>query len=844
MSAGPTDNELSKKFRSLKKIGEGTYGIVYKAIHVKDQTKCALKMITMDKDEEGIPSTCLREISCIKDLRHDNIVHLFDIIFTDSDQKLYMVFEFIDRDLKLLLEMIEPDRLPENYVRSFMWQLLSALSYCHLRRIVHRDLKPQNILVSDDGVVKIADFGLARSFSFPSRKYTHEVVTLWYRPPEIILGSQRYSTSLDMWSLGCIFAELASGQPLFNGESEISQLFKIFEIIGTPNSTNWPGVEKLPHYKGVFPNWKFNGRLLAESSNLTGPGYDILKEIVRYPPEKRLTAKMALSHRYFMQNDFIENRPSVLDLLANVKDEVEEVMLAVAAPSWSHSIDKDSSENCPNSQSSSREHDGSPSSRCLNNVKHYNADGISWAMAAVFVIGDMMGAGMISLPLALGSAGLIPGVFFIILLGLISGYTGIQLSDNWEMMQDRWAEYRSRCRRPYPEMASRSLGKWAGRLVAVTITFSQFLIGSVLILICAQNFTNLLNTFTEIRLDFCIFIVVLGLILWPLIMLRSPMDFWQLACLSAASSIVAACLIVAGTAHDLPVCIKERKLPDFEFKSFSLAYGTIMFAYGGHAAFPTIQHDMANPHQFNKSVVAGYIVIMIAYLAIAVTGLLAYGDSMIDTIIPSMQLTWVAHAVNILITAHILPTIIIVMSPMTLQVEEWTGVPNHFSLARFGVRTCILFLAVFMALSVLKLGIFVNLVGGTTITFMTMVLPSVFWLCMQASFKKRKEGIDAGEIDEECPDDELATFSDVLKYTPKYLLVLNALTIIFGFFGGISATWDAIEGLIVTGQVTPCYVNWIREGFIPKVSGGVLHCCGQFKNVSYYGTPELCLVSN
>uniref|UniRef100_A0A8R1DLK9 cyclin-dependent kinase n=2 Tax=Caenorhabditis japonica TaxID=281687 RepID=A0A8R1DLK9_CAEJA len=148
-----------------------------------------------------------------------------------------MVFEFIDRDLKNLLEMVEPSGvLPPNYVKSFMWQLLSALSYCHLRRIVHRDLKPQNILVSDAGIVKIADFGLARSFSFPSRNYTHEVVTLWYRPPEILLGSQRYSTGLDMWSLGCIFAEIASNKPLFPGECEISQLFKIFEIVGTPNN--------------------------------------------------------------------------------------------------------------------------------------------------------------------------------------------------------------------------------------------------------------------------------------------------------------------------------------------------------------------------------------------------------------------------------------------------------------------------------------------------------------------------------------------------------------------------------------------------------------------------------
>lgn len=313
------ERDLNGRFRSLKKIGEGTYGVVYKAIHTRDNVKCALKMIRTDRDEEGIPSTCLREISCIKDLQHDNIVTLFDIIYANN--KLYMVFEFIDRDLKNLMDIIEPSGklLPPTYVKSFMWQLLSALSYCHLRRIVHRDLKPQNILVSDTGVIKIADFGLARNFSFPSRNYTHEVVTLWYRPPEILLGTQRYSTSLDMWSLGCIFAEISAVKPLFPGECEISQLFKIFEIIGTPNNKNWPGVNDFPHYKAVFPQWSFDLEKLREMSGLDENGLDVLKEILRYPPERRLTAKGALSHRYFLQNGFTQNRPTVTDLLKEIR---------------------------------------------------------------------------------------------------------------------------------------------------------------------------------------------------------------------------------------------------------------------------------------------------------------------------------------------------------------------------------------------------------------------------------------------------------------------------------------------------------------------------------------------
>ncbi|CAD6195022.1 unnamed protein product [Caenorhabditis auriculariae] len=205
-----------------------------------------------------------------------------------------------------------------------MWQLLTALAYCHLRRIVHRDLKPQNLLVSDDGIIKIADFGLARSFSFPSRAYTHEVVTLWYRAPEVLLGCSRYSTSLDIWSLGCIFSEMASGRPLFGGDSEIAQLFKIFQIVGTPNIQTWPGVEKFSHFKCAFPQWPFSETKLKERSTMTEDPLDLLQSMVRYPPEKRLTAKGALCHRFFLKTGGASAPLRVAELLTRFSEQEEE----------------------------------------------------------------------------------------------------------------------------------------------------------------------------------------------------------------------------------------------------------------------------------------------------------------------------------------------------------------------------------------------------------------------------------------------------------------------------------------------------------------------------------------
>uniref|UniRef100_A0A8R1E1X8 Aa_trans domain-containing protein n=1 Tax=Caenorhabditis japonica TaxID=281687 RepID=A0A8R1E1X8_CAEJA len=471
-----------------------------------------------------------------------------------------------------------------------------------------------------------------------------------------------------------------------------------------------------------------------------------------------------------------------------------------------------------------------------NSSTYHNSHGISWFMAAVFIVGDMMGAGMIYLPLSLGRAGLIAGCILIILASLFSGYTGCQLGQNWEMMQNRWPKYRTHCRRPYPEMAYRALGNWARQAVAVCLVVSQFMIACVLILLSAENFTNLLNNFFGLHLDFCVFIVAIALVLWPFSLLQSPMDFWQLAVISAASSTVAAGLIVFGASWDMSTCVPYRQMPKFDLKQFTLSYGTIVFAFGGHGAFPTIQHDMAKPHQFSKSVIASYCLITLVYLSVSVTGLVSYGDSMIDTVIPSIQLTWVSQTINVLITAHILPTIIIVLSPLSQQVEEWIKIPNKFGIRRFLVRTLILGLTTFTALSVLKLGVFLDLVGATTITLMTMLLPSVFWLFMQASAKKREDGLKMGIVQRNSPDIETATLADVWYYTPKWILAFNIISLTFGLIGGISSAWSAIEELIFAEQVAPCYVQWFREGFVTTVAGGSVNCCGAYKNISHYGT--------
>ena len=287
--------EQLEKYTKVEKVGEGTYGVVYKC-KVKDTNDfVALEKIRLENEDEGIPSTSIREISILKQLRHPNIVYLIDLIH--GEKKLYLVFEYMDHDLKKFLDINNGPLTPE-LVKSYLFQILIAINFCHSKRILHRDLKPQNLLIDKDGIIKVADFGLARSFGIPIKTLTHEILTLWYRAPEILLGQKEYSTPVDMWSIGLIFYEMAHRKPLFAGDCEIDQIFKIFQMFGTPNEKTWPGISKLPEFKLTFPQFKGKG-IGAYNRNIDPIGLDLLSKMIQLDPCKRISAKQALQHPYF-----------------------------------------------------------------------------------------------------------------------------------------------------------------------------------------------------------------------------------------------------------------------------------------------------------------------------------------------------------------------------------------------------------------------------------------------------------------------------------------------------------------------------------------------------------------
>ncbi|CAO3590890.1 unnamed protein product [Absidia cylindrospora] len=280
------------KYQKIEKLGEGAYGIVYKAQNRETSEVVALKRIRLDNEEEGVPCTAIREISLLKELKDQNIVRLYDVLH--KERKLILVFEYLNSNLKKFLNSNGGD-IDELTIKQMMYQLLKGIAFCHEHRVLHRDLKPQNLLINKKGELKLGDFGLARAFGIPVRSYSRDVVTLWYRAPDVLMGSKQYSTSIDLWSAGCIFAEMASGSPLFPGSSVSDQLQCIFKVLGTPTEETWPKVSQVPEYKRDFEIYA-PIQLASLLPKLDPLGIDLLKKLLEYPPDKRITASDAL-HR-------------------------------------------------------------------------------------------------------------------------------------------------------------------------------------------------------------------------------------------------------------------------------------------------------------------------------------------------------------------------------------------------------------------------------------------------------------------------------------------------------------------------------------------------------------------
>ncbi|KAG0473580.1 hypothetical protein HPP92_015437 [Vanilla planifolia] len=304
-----------EKYEKLEKVGEGTYGKVYKAKDKVTGQLVALKKTRLEMDEEGIPPTTLREISLLQLLSQSiYVVRLLSVEHVEKNGKplLYLVFEYIETDLKKYIDShrrgSNPRPLPPSVIQSFLYQLLKGVAHCHSHGVLHRDLKPQNLLVDQEkGILKVADLGLGRAFTIPLKSYTHEnehpaVLSLDRHPfgIELLKCFWDQLTILSEWICGlwgAFFAEMARRQPLFPGDSELQQLLHIFRLLGTPTEEQWPGVSSLRDWH-EYPQWKPQSLSRAVPS-LEPEGIDLLSKMLQYNPANRITAKQAMEHPYF-----------------------------------------------------------------------------------------------------------------------------------------------------------------------------------------------------------------------------------------------------------------------------------------------------------------------------------------------------------------------------------------------------------------------------------------------------------------------------------------------------------------------------------------------------------------
>ncbi|KAM3828614.1 cyclin-dependent kinase 10 isoform 1-T2 [Vipera latastei] len=289
-----------KEFEKLNRIGEGTYGIVYRARDTQTGEIVALKKVRMDKEKDGIPISSLREITLLLKLQHPNIVELKEVVVGNHLESIFLVMGYCEQDLASLLENMQAP-FSEAQVKCIILQVLHGLQYLHNNFIIHRDLKVSNLLMTDKGCVKTADFGLARAYRVPLNPMTPKVVTLWYRAPELLLGTTTQTTAIDMWAVGCILAELLAHKPLLPGSSEIQQVDLIVRLLGTPNETIWPGFSKLPLVSQYTLRKQPYNNLKHKFAWLSEAGLRLLNLLFMFDPKKRATAGDCLESSYFKE---------------------------------------------------------------------------------------------------------------------------------------------------------------------------------------------------------------------------------------------------------------------------------------------------------------------------------------------------------------------------------------------------------------------------------------------------------------------------------------------------------------------------------------------------------------
>ncbi|CAD5231820.1 unnamed protein product [Bursaphelenchus xylophilus] len=450
--------------------------------------------------------------------------------------------------------------------------------------------------------------------------------------------------------------------------------------------------------------------------------------------------------------------------------------------------------------------------------------GLNWIITGLFVVGDIAGGGLVALPTAMIQSQFWSGLVAMFIMTFVTGYTSYVLGLSWMILIKNWPEYRSHTRKPYPEIGYRACGRRVRNIVSVCIDITQFGVAVVYLLLASKNIHDFVQTFFETDFSYCYVILIVSLALLPVTFLKSPQDFWAAVVLAMFTTAAAVVLIIVGASLDSETCGPEMRMPEFRLTNYFLALGTIIFSYGGHAAFPTIQHDMKRPGEFTKSTILAFACTLGMYLPVCLIAYVTYGDSLRDSIINNIQTQWIQRLVNLLITVHCILTTTIVINPLNQEAEEMFDIPQEFSSKRVIVRTGVMAILVFAAESVPNFGPLLDLVGGSTLTLTSILLPCVFY-----TFLKTAEEEHTQINNPKVPMKRVSWRKAIEKKDANFYIC--CFIIFFGILSGLAATFSAIHGLTVTHFVAPCYIQPFLKPS-ENASTSSINCCGHFQNIS------------
>ncbi|KAF2896920.1 hypothetical protein ILUMI_09256 [Ignelater luminosus] len=418
----------------------------------------------------------------------------------------------------------------------------------------------------------------------------------------------------------------------------------------------------------------------------------------------------------------------------------------------------------------------------LNLSNKIDLKGLNTFTAAVFICGEMAGSGVLALPRAIVNSGGWIGLILLVVFCINAGYGGICLGYCWEILEERYPEHRSRTRNPYATIAYRAVGRWGSLLVSGCIQFTLFGAGTVYLLLSSQIFQELLDNIFP-RLSFCFWFFLIAGILTPAMWFGSPKDFWAVGICATLTTALACILMFTQIVIDGSVSREHVRHRVHNFQDFFLAFGTLLFAFGGASTFPTIQNDMDNKRNFPKSIAIAFSVIMVLYLPVSAGGYLVYGEEVETNVAMSLSRTYIVMFANILMAVHLILAFLIVINPVCQELEEIFNVPHYYHWKRCVLRTLMVFVMVFIGETIPRFGKILSLVGGSTITLLTFVLPPYFYmrLCQQKNPTWPERNISS--------------------YIKVYLWEL----ILIGLVGGSASTYSAIRSIFGSGMTKPCY---------------------------------------